>query len=116
LNRKGNRDKHRQSGTGRAGQAGRDRQGGTGRAGQAGRDNRIGQAEQDKHNEQVALDRKKMTGRTGLPEQVSQDKNAETDCQDGQPEYDSQNRRDERDRQNRTKTDCTVNPAKRIRV
>ncbi len=55
------------------------------------------------NNEQVALDRKKMTGRTGLPEQVSQDKNAETGCQDGQPGYDSQNSRDERDRQNRTK-------------
>jgi hypothetical protein len=73
TSRTGQLERDSQIGESRIGLVEQDRQIGTstGKAGQAGRDNRMGQAEQDNHNEQVALDRKKMTGRTGLPEQVS---------------------------------------------
>ncbi len=63
-----------------SGQAERDRQNGIGST---------GQADLNKQNRADRADRQRMTGRTGLPEQVSQERNAEIelrgkdDSQDG---------------------------------
>ncbi len=59
------------------------------------------QSVHNRKNRQAEWDRQKMTGRTGMPEQVCQDKNAETGRQETKLEQDSQGSHDRRERQNR---------------